>query len=108
MQCYSQKYLNGKIPPKHELLETLEEALEEFSPVERMKSLVHQAKPRKKREFASKSLLEGYAGVEFPVGPRPKDSISRSACNASNYSRDYSRLIPAENEAEEESARLMY
>jgi hypothetical protein len=73
-----------------------------------MKSLVHQAKPRKKREFASKSLLKGYAGVEFPVGPRPKESISRSACNASNYSRDYSRLIPAENEAEEESARLMY
>ena len=101
LQCYSQKYLNGKIPPKHELLETLEEALEEFSPVERMKSLVHQAKPRKKREFASKSLLEGY-GVEFPVGPRPKDSISRSDCNASNYSRDYSRLIP-ENEAEEEA-----
>ena len=40
LQCYSKKYLNGKIPPKHELLETLEE-LEEFSPIERAK----QAKP---------------------------------------------------------------
>ena len=26
--CYIKKYLNGKIPPKHELFETLEEALE--------------------------------------------------------------------------------
>ena len=35
LQCYSKKYLEDKIPPKHELLETLEEALEEFSPIER-------------------------------------------------------------------------
>ena len=99
LQCYSKKYLNGKIPPKHELLETLEEALEEFSPIERAK----QAKPRKHREFASKSLLEEH-GVEFPRGPRPLSACNESLKNL-NYSTsatNYSHLVP-ENEAEEEA-----
>ena len=102
------KYLNGKIPPKHELLETLEEALEEFSPIERAK----QAKPRKHREFASKSLLEEH-GVEFPRGPRPKGNKPLSACNESfknlSYSTsptNYSHLVP-ENKAEEGSTNYL-
>jgi hypothetical protein len=71
-----------------------------------MKLLVYQAKPRKKLEFVSKSLLEGY-GVEFPVGPRTKDSISRSTCNALNYSRDYSHLIPENGPKKNKSAYVL-
>ena len=101
LQCYSKKYPNGKIPPKHELLHTLEQAIQEFSPaVDQVKSVGRQAQPRKQREFAGKSLLEEH-GVEFPERPMSKGNMSRLA-HGSCYpmpTSNYSRLLP-ENEAE--------
>ena len=59
--------MNGKIPPRHELMETLDAALEECQ-VENTR--VCEAKPAKYRKFTSKDPLERH-GVEFPKSQIP-------------------------------------
>ena len=93
LQSYSKKYMNGKIPPRHQLVETLDAALEEC---QLENTRVCQAKPVKDRNFPSKNLLERH-GVEFP-----KKDLDSTKIQGNEYkcSSSFSRLLP-ENELEE-------
>ena len=100
LQSYCKKSMNGKIPPRHQLMETLDEALEECQ--ENTRSVYNQARPRKHRSFTSKDLLEKH-GVEFPKKTHSTEQCSdETDCFPSNtpVSADFSRLLP-ENEFEE-------
>ena len=85
--------MDGKIPPPHQIIETLGAALEESW---QENSRICQAKPAKYRNFPSKNLLQKH-DIEFP-----KRNIS--TCCSSNSDTpvvaDFSRLLP-ENEFEE-------
>lgn len=99
LQSYCKKYMNGKIPPRHELMETLDAALEEC---QLENTRVCQAKPAKYRNFTSKDLLERH-GVEFPKKPDPSKELHNSkykCCPSKTPVADFSRLLP-ENELEE-------
>ena len=93
LQSYSKKYMNGKIPPRHQLVETLDAALDEC---QLENTRVCQAKPVKDRNFPSKNLLERH-GVEFP-----KKDLDSTKIQGNEYkcSSSFSRLLP-ENELEE-------
>ena len=99
LQSYCKKYMNGKIPPRHELMDTLDAALEEC---QLENTRVCQAKPAKYRDFPSKNLLERY-GVQFPNRDLGKElHNNKHTCCASDtpVAADFSRLLP-ENELEE-------
>ena len=99
LQSYGKKYMNGKIPPRHELMDTLDAALEEC---QLENTRVCQAKPAKYRDFPSKNLLERY-GVQFPNRDLGKElHNNKHTCCASDtpVAADFSRLLP-ENELEE-------
>lgn len=99
IQGYSKKYLHGKIPPKHELKNILELALEESSELTN-KTLLPQSKQgrRKHRENPFKGELES-RGIVFPSEPESSfDKVSDET--------ELPRYMPMTKEEEEEQLRI--
>lgn len=94
IQGYSKKHLNGKIPPKHQLKNVLDLALDESSKLTN-KTLL-QAKTRKHRENPFKEELENKGSPSEP----------ESLCDETFDESDLPRYMPMTKEEEAEQLNM--
>ena len=97
IQEYSKKYLNGKIPPKHQLKNVLSLALDENAKLTN-KTLLQAKSRRRHRENTFREELEG-KGIIFPSEP---DSL----CDEISDESDPPRYMPMTREEEEEQLNM--
>ena len=97
VQEYSKKYLNGKIPPKHQLKNVLSLALDDNAKLTN-KTLLQAKSRRRHRENTFKEELEG-KGIIFPSEPE-------ALCDEISDESYPPRYMPMTREEEEEQLNM--